>query len=412
MRIVSNVLQNPENNLPSFHRNSFSKLETTMQENLYEILNNQTSSPSTFTNSQLDLDLKNFNNLENIYVLYANYYLHNSNVVQSNIRISQISQFHHALVRTVKFCCKIHRVSILQRLDENRPLQFLYEYAVRWSAYSNSIWKLSGLLEKVEQRFNESYNQAWPETAHQFKVYRMMTRIWNDEVLTPEMQAHLEIMFKNSIKEYHQDLLQHIRDKTVLKDNIPMEAVLKKFFQALMDCSINEKSVHFINSTDIEFDKFYNSFADILLAETGNFVKTALEVGYKSKNLKVVYGTFEEYSTTVKSFLPSKTQKQFEKTKTEIVVKFIRYIICSRLKQFSTFDFSKIEKKWSPSWEGQLQQVFSVQDSVFMNQFFKVVDEKKFDRTKFKMYWVIMMGKDCDLITKFYDTTLSSYNKF
>ena len=35
---VSNILRNPENNLPSFHRNTFSKLETTMQEHLFEEL--------------------------------------------------------------------------------------------------------------------------------------------------------------------------------------------------------------------------------------------------------------------------------------------------------------------------------------------------------------------------------------
>lgn len=40
LKIISRILQNPENNLPSFHRNSFSKLETTMQENLFETLNN------------------------------------------------------------------------------------------------------------------------------------------------------------------------------------------------------------------------------------------------------------------------------------------------------------------------------------------------------------------------------------
>ena len=34
---IWNSLQNPEAGLPSFHRNSFSKLETTMQENLFEL---------------------------------------------------------------------------------------------------------------------------------------------------------------------------------------------------------------------------------------------------------------------------------------------------------------------------------------------------------------------------------------
>lgn len=141
------------------------------------------------------------------------------------------------------------------------------------------------------------------------------------------MVQDLLSMFKVSIKDYHKDLIQHIRDKTPLSDIIPFETVLKRFIQAIIDMSINEKSVHFMNSTDIEFDTLYNKFESVLTKECGSFIKTALEVGYKAKHLKVVYSTFEEYSTTIKSLLPAKSQKEFEKRKTEIIIKFIRFII-------------------------------------------------------------------------------------
>lgn len=93
--IVSKILQNPENNLPSFHRNSFSKLETTMQENLFEELSNTAAGKFDSGVGQLSADLEPFNKLENIYVLYANYYMHDSNVVKTAPRISTISQFHN-----------------------------------------------------------------------------------------------------------------------------------------------------------------------------------------------------------------------------------------------------------------------------------------------------------------------------
>ena len=35
----------------------------------------------------------------------------------------------------------------------------------------------------------------------------------------------------------------------------------------------------------------------------------------------------------------------------------------------------------------------------------------KYDESKFKKYWLIMTGKDCDLLRKFYDNTLMSYDK-
>lgn len=239
-----------------------------------------------------------------------------------------------------------------------------------------------------------------------------MTKIWGSEVNDEDMLFNLKDCLKNTMGEYHQDILQHIRDKSVRKDTMAMEAVLKKFFLTLVDTSINEKSVHFVSSTDVAFDKFYNKLETVLLKDCGDFIKLAWEVGYKAKNLKSVYSIFENYSNTVKSFLPHKSQKNFEKYKAEIIIKFIRFIVWNRLKQFSSFDFKKIEAKWSANYDKALNHVFDSKDSVFVNHFFKVVDEKKFDRLKFQKYWIIMSGNDSELMKKFYDNTLMMYDKF
>jgi hypothetical protein len=215
----------------------------------------------------------------------------------------------------------------MTRQDEERPLQFLYEYAVRWNAFSNSAWKLSSALTTFEQAINDQYFRVFKEENSRFRIFKLMTKIWQDVVNDEEIISNLKVCFKAVIRTYHNDILQHIRDKSVRKDSSPMSAVLKKFFSSLIDESINEKSVHYLNSIDIEFDQLFNMFEGVLMKEIGVFVKKALEVGYKAKNLKLVYSVFEEYSSTVKSFIPLKTQKQFEQIKTEVVIKFIRYIL-------------------------------------------------------------------------------------
>jgi len=239
-----------------------------------------------------------------------------------------------------------------------------------------------------------------------------MTKIWADEVNDSDTVEHLQKSFKCAIQDHHNDIYQHIRDKSVRKDSATLKAVMKKFFSALVDTSINEKSVHYLNSTDLEFDSFYNIFEDLLIKEVATFIKRALEVGYKAKNLKLVYGVFEEYSSTIKSFLPIKTQKMFEKHKTEIVVKFIRFILWSRVKQFSQFDASRINATWNSSFQSELQHVFGFESSVFVKHLLKVVEEKKYDKLEFQKYWIIMTGKDASLLQKFYDTTILYYNKF
>lgn len=206
-------------------------------------------------------------------------------------------------------------------------------------------------------------------------------------------------------------MIQHIRDKTVLRDNSSMQIVLKMFFQALVDGSINEKLVHYMNCTDVEFDKLYKTFEAIFLQETSSFVKTALEVGYKAHNLKLVYSVFETHSLTVKGFLFQRTHKLFDKTRTEVIVKFVRFLICSRLKQFESFDVSKIDSKWTPAYENVMNTIFEGKDSIFLKNFYKAIKEKNVDKSQFKKYWMITMGKDSALIKKLYDGTLLYYDR-
>jgi len=60
MLSVWNVLQNPEYILPSFHRNSFSKLDTAMQEHLFDLLNNTCNSTTDPTTPEMNLQLNSF----------------------------------------------------------------------------------------------------------------------------------------------------------------------------------------------------------------------------------------------------------------------------------------------------------------------------------------------------------------
>lgn len=219
------------------------------------------------------------------------------------------------------------------------------------------------------------------------------------------MVKKLQEMFTVIIRDYHKDLAQHIRDMVPTSDIIPFETVLKRFMQAMIDLSINQQSVHYLNSTKMEFEKLYTDFEEILLKEAQGFVKHALEIGFKTKNLKRVYKIFGEYSTTVKSILPKKSQKDFEKEKTNIIIKFIRFILTTRMSAFAKADFSKIEKKWCPGLEHEMKSQFEAPNSVFMNHFNKVVDEK-FDRVKFQKYWFMSLGTDTSLLIKFYDDSL------
>jgi hypothetical protein len=72
-----------------------------MQENLFEQLSISRRRKLEIVSPQIELDLDSFKPLENIYLLHAYYYKHQSKVIQKSPKLSTICQFHYNLVTVV-----------------------------------------------------------------------------------------------------------------------------------------------------------------------------------------------------------------------------------------------------------------------------------------------------------------------
>ena len=103
LKNISLILRNPENNLPSFHRNSFSKLETTMQDHLFEQLNSPVPMNSYVEKDCLSKEVEDVSPLAQKYLLYANFYKHDDCLLHSSPSASSLCSFHQCLVTAVKF---------------------------------------------------------------------------------------------------------------------------------------------------------------------------------------------------------------------------------------------------------------------------------------------------------------------
>jgi hypothetical protein len=60
-------------------------------------------------------------------------------------------------------------------------------------------------------------------------------------------------------------------------DNTASKNVFTRFFDALVDISVNEKTVHFSKTSEIAFDGIYSRFEKVVLNENSKFVKKLLE---------------------------------------------------------------------------------------------------------------------------------------
>lgn len=76
LKSIKNLLRHPHNTLPSFNRDSFSKLESTMQENLFKILSSSWNSMVDSSLPQLDFQFKEIGEVSLILVLPAYFGLH------------------------------------------------------------------------------------------------------------------------------------------------------------------------------------------------------------------------------------------------------------------------------------------------------------------------------------------------
>ena len=100
-------------------------------------------------------------------------------------------------------------------------------------------------------------------------------------MLTSDVTNLLMRAFKHSLKDLHNDFLQHITDRSPLGDVTPTKRVFKLFIQALEDLSLNEWTIHFNQSVDVVYDELYNLFEKVLVNDAASFTKKLLETGYK-----------------------------------------------------------------------------------------------------------------------------------
>ena len=121
------------------------------------------------------------------------------------------------------------------------------------------MWLLRKRLQFLEDYVNNDYAILWPEGPQlpAYKLYRLFTTTWYKVVLEGGIQQLLSSALKTIVEEYQNYLVSRVSQKRPRLDPEPRKMVLRKFFRALMDLSINERTVNFIGSTEMQFDHLY-----------------------------------------------------------------------------------------------------------------------------------------------------------
>ena len=115
----------------------------------------------------------------------------------------------------------------------------------------------------------------------------------------------------------------------------------------------------------------------------------------------IVYKTFEDYSTRIKSLLPTKSKKEFDKHMASIIIKFIKFVLTKRLGSFMKFDYNKIKNIWSLDDQYKMENLFYAVESKFV-QHLTEMTENVCEPDKFRKYLFKTLDS-VKILKKFYD---------
>lgn len=158
--------------------------------------------------------------------------------------------------------------------------------------------------------------------ASNFKIYRMMTTIWYHIVLDKVMVTRLEEALAAQLEIIHENIISHQIDEAPQGGLEDVKAIVRNFTQSILDISINESSVHYLNHSNVVLDHLYERFEDLLLKISWNFIKLICEKVYNKYMVRDLLDILDNYSSIMHTFGPIRFKKNFEKKKTVLVCKF------------------------------------------------------------------------------------------
>lgn len=141
------------------------------------------------------------------------------------------------------------------------PFLFLVEYTTKWKNYVVSMQSIGAYLREYSQLMNQVYEKLFQGYANypEFRVWRMMVRIWYEEVFyklenkisenyTKVLNSYLNIFSLGFRRNQH----QFGNEDFQFSENIPsiflesesdVSNVIGEFYQSIIDIALNERTI-------------------------------------------------------------------------------------------------------------------------------------------------------------------------
>lgn len=263
----------------------------------------------------------------------------------------------------IKCHCQVaHKIILTKRNTEN----FLDEYGTRWISFSDLIMSMEEEMWFLEDTINE----IWPlfskeEFAPRYSILRMMCRQWGKYVTKLLLPDFID-KIKDILGQYHGQMYEvSLMYKTImakkygansLKHNCSMKTLtrdlLLQSIQMIVDISLNEISINYIESTNVQLGKYYTEVEEVILLQSESFLKQLAEFMKPNDFVKLSSLYFIE----LKSVFPKTTQRKLHELVMNYQIKQCETSIHKVYKEFMEdlkmdehFDLKSMPKK-SPTF--------------------------------------------------------------
>ncbi|CAG9317501.1 unnamed protein product [Blepharisma stoltei] len=235
---------------------------------------------------------------------------------------------------TLKKTIKIHCVAswnCLNLIEEASEL--LTEYCIRWDAFCASIYWIDRIFFAFSVAINQVYDANWLNAPKMppFTVMRLMLIIWRRNVFYRLKEHILDSIF--TLLQNQRNLL--VKECPCFKGEVNKASkedsisVMMKGIQAVLDLSVNELNIHFIDHSGFSGDGEYKFLDEKVLKLTEQFYQEISSYPYTAQ----VYILEEDLKLVQRSFLPC-TWIQVQKMGLEIRINSMKNIYYSEYKQF------------------------------------------------------------------------------
>jgi hypothetical protein len=217
---------------------------------------------------------------------------------------------------------------------------FLDEYGTRWVSYSDLIMTLEDEFYYLETAINNIYDspiiekEKFPneEFIPKYSIFRMMWRIWGKYVMKRLLPAFQD-KIKSLLGQYHKKWEETSRDyskimknkfaRTKIKSKISIDHIsrdlLLQSVQMIVDVSLNEISINYIESTWVQMGIYYPKVEQVVLKEWSNLFDSIKE----NLNAADFQNFTKLYFNEIKSIFPKTTQRKLREL---IAAKQIGYL--------------------------------------------------------------------------------------